>query len=121
LGLLLQVLTHRFQLLRVCFSQLGELLRKRVDLVVLQRGDAGELRGQHLLELPQLLRDVAAADAGRLSDFAAQFALDALVAACQFIAQCREHRRHIALRRARHTTPDQHTQHGHHGHAQQRQ
>lgn len=121
LGLHLQALTHRLELLRVRLGQLGQLLGEGVDLVVLHRGDAGQLSSQHLLELPKLLRDIAAADARGLGDLATQLALDALVAARQFIAQRRQHRRHIAVGRARYAAPDQHTQHGHHGHAQQRQ
>ena len=125
LGLLLQALAHGFQLLGVRLRQLGELLRERVDLVVLQRGDAGELRRQHLLELPQLLRDITAADACRLGNFAAQFTLDAFVAARKLpqepFLQRRKQWRHIVCRRARDASPDQHTQHGHDGHAKQRQ
>jgi hypothetical protein len=86
LRLLHQVLAHRLQLLGVRFGQLGELLGEGVDLVVLQRGDAGQLRGQHLLELAELLRHVAAADARGLGNLAAQFAFDALVAAYELIA-----------------------------------
>ncbi|MNN14044.1 hypothetical protein D3C81_1270970 [compost metagenome] len=81
------MLAYLLELLRVGLGQLGELLREGIDLVVLQRGDAGQLRRQRLLEAQHLLGRLVAVAARRLGYVGTDLTLHALHAARAFDAQ----------------------------------